>query len=112
MRDNHLFWGGYALASGWIALVRAEGRPAATAVLRLFVAVGVPFLASFLLWGAMTADQSIGALLFLVALAVPLVVASYLFGALRNAVGIPVYLGALVVASAAYVTAFSIYLRS
>jgi hypothetical protein len=112
LNDKQLFGVGFVLASAWVALIRIEGRPWPTFAARFVASVGIPLAATFILWAAPTADQTFGIVIFLTAMAIPLVVGTYLFSAVKRGVGTLVYLVLLLVTSGWYVMSFNAYLRS
>ena len=112
MRENLIFQSGYALVSAWVALIRLENNPWQTLAVRFFACFGVPFVLALTLWERPTFDQSFGIAAFLLALAIPTVLVSYLFGYFRGLIGTRPYVVLLVLASGVYVTSFAAYLRS
>ena len=111
MRETQLIWAGYALSSGWLAMIRSPNG-FVTFALRYLAAVGIPFLASFILWAPASADKSFGFFVILAALAIPVVIATLLFDLIRRLTGTIAYLVLIVAASAFYVVSFQTYLRS
>ncbi len=98
---------GVALLAAWVALVRVDGRPWLTAVLRLV-------LPGLLLWGMFARGSSTVAssiIMYLVFLAVPLLISAYLFSWLKARVATKLYVGPLAVASVVFGVAFLLHFR-
>jgi hypothetical protein len=112
MREDLPIWAGLVLIAAWAAVVRVPDSVILTEVLRTLAAAGGLGLIFMILPGAKPGYLAALGALYVMFMWVPLLLGAALFAFVRHAMGTKIYVEALVVPSAVFLTTYPRYLRS
>ncbi|AZV21443.1 hypothetical protein [Mesorhizobium sp. M7A.F.Ce.TU.012.03.2.1] len=108
MSSGPLVYGGLALWSAWTALFSFEDGVLMTLLLRFAAAFVIALGVFGMLFGFKEQSLSMLSGLYLLFFALPVVGVSFIFGALKDAIGTLPYVAALITASAVFVVTFMV----